>query len=122
MTVTHKLFKILNGHDVANGRTDGQTDGRTDGQTDGRHTIIRPKFYFGRIKMINQCIICRETTQQTYSWPWIATEIQDTVEEPQKHLATCSITRKQVDKTKLFTFTPATFRSLKYITQGKLFS
>jgi len=52
MTVTHKLFKILSGHDVANGRTDGQTDGRTDGQTDGRHTIIRPKFYFGRIKSI----------------------------------------------------------------------
>ena len=47
MTVTHKLFKILSGHDVANGRTDRQTDG----QTDGGHTIIRPKFYFGRIKM-----------------------------------------------------------------------
>ena len=29
MTVTHKLFKILSGYDVANGRTDGQTDGRT---------------------------------------------------------------------------------------------
>jgi len=29
--------------------TDGQTDGRTDGQTDKRHTIIRPKFHFGRI-------------------------------------------------------------------------
>jgi len=29
MTVTHKLFKILSGHDVANGRTDGRTDGRT---------------------------------------------------------------------------------------------
>ena len=42
MTVTHKLFKILSGHDVASGRTDGQTD--------ERHTIIRPKFYFGRIK------------------------------------------------------------------------
>jgi len=26
------------------------TDGQTDGQTDGGHTIIRPKFYFGRIK------------------------------------------------------------------------
>jgi len=36
MTVTHKLFKILSGHDVANGRTDRRTDGRTDGQTDGR--------------------------------------------------------------------------------------
>ena len=45
MTVTHKLFKILSGHDVANGRTDGWTDGRTD----ERHTIIRPKFHFGRI-------------------------------------------------------------------------
>ena len=31
--------------------TDGQTDRRTDGQTDGGHTIIRPKFYFGRIKI-----------------------------------------------------------------------
>ena len=28
------------------------TDGRTDGQTDERHTIIRPKFHFGRIKII----------------------------------------------------------------------
>ena len=33
--------------------TDGQTDRQTDGRTDERHTIIRPKFYFGRIK-INQ--------------------------------------------------------------------
>jgi len=47
MTVTHKLLKILRGHDVANGRTDR----RTDGQTDERHTIICPKFHFGRIKM-----------------------------------------------------------------------
>jgi len=46
MTVTQKRFKILSGHDVANGRTDRQTDG----QTDGRHTIIRPKFHFGRKK------------------------------------------------------------------------
>ena len=46
MTVTHKLFKILSGHDVANGRTDGRTDGRRD----GGHTIIRPKFHFGSIK------------------------------------------------------------------------
>jgi len=46
MTVSHKLFKILSGHGVANGRTDGQTDGRTD----ERHTIIRSKFHFGRIK------------------------------------------------------------------------
>ena len=38
MTVSQKRFKILSGHDVANGRTDG------------RHTIIRPKFHFGRIK------------------------------------------------------------------------
>jgi len=38
MTVTQKLFKILSGHDLANGRTDG------------RHTIICPKFHFGRIK------------------------------------------------------------------------
>jgi len=51
MTVSHKLFKILSGHDVVNGRTDGQTDGRTDGRTDERHTIIRPKFHFGRIKI-----------------------------------------------------------------------
>ena len=29
MTVTHKHFKILSGHDLANGRTDGRTDGRT---------------------------------------------------------------------------------------------
>jgi len=29
MTVTKKLFKILSGHDVANGRTDTQTDRRT---------------------------------------------------------------------------------------------
>jgi len=29
MTVTQKLFKILSGHDVANGRTDGRTDGWT---------------------------------------------------------------------------------------------
>ena len=49
MTVNQKLFKILSGQDVANGRTDGRTDRRTDGQTDGAHTIIRPKFYFGRI-------------------------------------------------------------------------
>ena len=35
MTVTQKLFKILSGHDVANGRTDGQTDRRTDVITDG---------------------------------------------------------------------------------------
>jgi len=51
MTVTHKLFKILSGHNVANGRTDRQTYGRTDGRTDERHTIICPKFYFGRIKI-----------------------------------------------------------------------
>ena len=50
MTVTHKLFKILSGHDVDNEQTDRQTDGRTDGQTNERHTIIHPKFYFGRIK------------------------------------------------------------------------
>jgi len=49
MTVTQKLFKILSGHDVAKGRTDGQTDGRTD----RRHTIICPKFYFGHIKINN---------------------------------------------------------------------
>jgi len=36
MTVTHKLFKILSGHDVANGRTDRRTDGQTDGRTDRR--------------------------------------------------------------------------------------
>ena len=29
MTVTQKLFKILSGHEVANGRTDGRTVGRT---------------------------------------------------------------------------------------------
>ena len=45
MTVSRKLFKILSGHDVANGRTDRRTDGRTD----ERHTIILPKFHFGRI-------------------------------------------------------------------------
>jgi len=28
MTVTHKLFKILSRHDVANGRTNRRTDGR----------------------------------------------------------------------------------------------
>jgi len=28
MTVTQKLFKILSGHDVANGQMDGQTDGQ----------------------------------------------------------------------------------------------
>jgi len=28
------------------------TDGQTDRRTDERHTIIRPKFYFGRIKTI----------------------------------------------------------------------
>jgi len=38
MTVAHKLFKILSGHDVANGRTDRQTDGRTDGQTPYHNT------------------------------------------------------------------------------------
>ena len=43
MTVTHKFFKILSGHDVSNGRTDRQTD--------ECHTIIRPKFLFGRIKI-----------------------------------------------------------------------
>jgi len=42
MTVSHKLIKILSGHGVANGRTDGRKD--------ERHTIIRPKFHFGRIK------------------------------------------------------------------------
>jgi len=33
------------------------TDGRTDGQTGERHTIIRPKFYFGRIinKIVEVC-------------------------------------------------------------------
>jgi len=36
MTVTHKLFKILSGHDVANGQTYGRTDGQTDRHTDGR--------------------------------------------------------------------------------------
>jgi len=41
-TVTQKLFKILSWHDVANGRIDRQAD--------GRHTTIRPKFHFGRIK------------------------------------------------------------------------
>jgi len=46
MTVTQKLFKILSGHDVAN----GQTDRRRDRQTDGHHTKIRPKFHFGRKK------------------------------------------------------------------------
>ena len=53
MTVTQKLFNILSGHDVAYGRTDGRTDGQTDGpdgRTNGRHTIIRPKFHFGRTK------------------------------------------------------------------------
>ena len=30
------------------------TDGRTDGWTDERHTIIRPKFNFGRIKKYNR--------------------------------------------------------------------
>jgi len=29
MTVTQTLFKILSGHDVANGQTDRQTDGQT---------------------------------------------------------------------------------------------
>jgi len=52
MNVTQKLFKILSGHDVANGRTDGQTD--------GRHTIIRPKFHFGRIKRINKLLADNE--------------------------------------------------------------
>jgi len=33
--------------------TDGRTDVQTDGQTDGRHTIIRPKFHFERIKIHN---------------------------------------------------------------------
>ena len=42
-TVTHKLFQILSGHDVANGWTDGQKD--------RGHTIIRPKFHFGCIKV-----------------------------------------------------------------------
>ena len=36
---------------LTDGQTDRQTDRRTDRRTDGRHTIIRPKFYFGRIKM-----------------------------------------------------------------------
>jgi len=58
MAVTHKRFKILSGHNIANRRTDRQTDrqtdersdGRKDGRADGPHTIIRPKFHFGRIK------------------------------------------------------------------------
>ena len=33
MTVTHKLFKILSGHDVANGLIDGRIDRPTDGRT-----------------------------------------------------------------------------------------
>ena len=36
---------------LTDGRTYRRTDGQTDGQTDGRHTIIRPKFHFGRIEM-----------------------------------------------------------------------
>ena len=40
-----ELNKIMSGHDVANRRTDRQTD--------GRHTILRPKFHFGRIKTSN---------------------------------------------------------------------
>ena len=38
MTVTQKLFKILSGHYVANGRTDRQTDGRTDRRTPYHYT------------------------------------------------------------------------------------
>jgi len=34
MPVTQKLFKILSGHDVANGRTDRRTDRQTDGRAD----------------------------------------------------------------------------------------
>jgi len=60
MTVNYKLFKILSGHDVANGRTDRQTDGRTDGRTNERHTIIRPKFHFGHIKMKENILIPSE--------------------------------------------------------------
>ena len=43
MTVTQKLFKILSGHDVANGRTDEC------------HTIIRPKWQ--RFKIIKKYIL-----------------------------------------------------------------
>jgi len=48
MAVTHKLFKILSGHDVANGRTDRRADGQTDGWTDGRINHYMPPF--GRLK------------------------------------------------------------------------
>jgi len=60
MTVTQKLFKILSGHDVAY----GQMDGRTDGPTDGRHTIIRPKFHFGCIKIKEFCLLFQLSDKQ----------------------------------------------------------
>ena len=53
MIVTNKNFKILSRHDVANGRTDGC------------HTIIRPKFHFGRIKSMQEW--------QTIFSPWVQT-------------------------------------------------
>ena len=60
MTVTQKLFKILSRHDVANGRTDRRTD--------KRHTIIRPKFHFRRIKIEFCQIICSIIL---YKYGWI---------------------------------------------------
>jgi len=39
---------------LMDGQTDWQTDGRKDRRTDGRHTIIRPKFPFGRIIILVQ--------------------------------------------------------------------
>ena len=60
----------MSGHDVANGRTDRRTVGQTDGRTDGRHTIIRPKFYFGRIKKSFKHMVIKTLASWTKSLFW----------------------------------------------------
>jgi len=57
MTVTHKLFKILSGHDVANGRTDRQTDGQTDGRTPYHNTSEVLLWAYKKRLVLKICII-----------------------------------------------------------------
>jgi len=49
------------------------TDGQTDRQTDKRHTIIRPKFYFGRIKIKSKALI-EHHVKFSFLWTFIATK------------------------------------------------
>ena len=61
MTVTHKLFKILSGHDVANGRTDRQTDGRPH-----RWTFVG---YFFCLKLPNKRLT--EWMENSHRWTFV---------------------------------------------------